>query len=135
MDILLKNGLVIDGTGSAGFKADVLIKNDKIHEIGVDLKAEDCKIIDVANRVVSPGFIDMHHHGDLCVLNANKAESTIMQGCTTLVVGVCGLGLAPANRVSKVYYLNFVSNTLLIISSVMYSLTPSNSVDMIANKS
>jgi len=111
MDILIKNGAVIDGTGAPRLKSDVLIKGDLIQEIGVNLSGEGCEIIDATGKVVSPGFIDMHHHADLSILNMNKAEATLMQGCTTLVVGVCGLGLAPAKRVAKKYYSNFVAKT------------------------
>lgn len=120
MDILIKNGTVIDGTGAPRQKTDVLIKGDSIQEIGENLNSDGCEIIDATGKIVSPGFIDMHHHGDLCILNANKSEATLMQGCTTLLVGVCGLGLAPANRVSKVYYLNFVSKTFGIPGMKVY---------------
>ena len=112
MKILIKNGLIIDGTGSPGFKSDLLIEEDKIIKIGNNLIVEDAEVIDASNKVVSPGFIDMHSHGDLTILQINKAEPTIMQGVTTLVVGMCGLGLAPANDRVRDYYSNFVSNVL-----------------------
>ena len=109
MIILIKNSTIIDGTGSKGYKADILIEDDEIKEIGDDLDAKGAEIIDARNRVVSPGFIDMHSHADLAILQVNRAEATIMQGVTTLVVAVCGLGLAPANEKAKDYYSNFVT--------------------------
>ncbi len=111
-DILIKNGLIVDGTGSAGFKADILIKEDCIHGIGPDLEAEGCKIIDGSNKIISPGFIDMHSHGDLTILSVNKAEAAVMQGVTTIVTGMCGIGLAPSNENVKTYYSNFVTKML-----------------------
>lgn len=110
MNILIKNGLIIDGTGSQGYISDILIKDDKIIKIGTDLEANGSEIIDASNRVVAPGFIDMHSHADLTILQVNKAEPTIMQGITSLVVGMCGLGLAPANDEVRKYYSKIVTN-------------------------
>lgn len=109
MTILIKNGTIVDGTGSNGYKADILIEGDEISAIGENLEVDGAKIIDASNKVVSPGFIDMHSHADLAILQVNRAEATIMQGVTTLVVAVCGLGLAPANEKAKEYYSNFVT--------------------------
>ena len=109
MGILIKNGTLIDGTGSPGFKGDLLIKEDKIIKIGSNIETTDAQLIDASNKVVSPGFIDMHNHADLTILDSNKAEAYIGQGMTTLLVGVCGIGVAPANEKVKQYYLNFVN--------------------------
>ncbi|MHA1657888.1 MAG: N-acyl-D-amino-acid deacylase family protein [Promethearchaeota archaeon] len=112
MNILIKNGMITDGTGASKYKSDLLIKNDKIAKIGNNLEGTDCKIIDASNKIVAPGFIDMHSHGDLSILKVNKAEPTMMQGVTTLVVGMCGLGLAPANKKVRQYYSGLVANML-----------------------
>ncbi|MHA1338335.1 MAG: amidohydrolase family protein [Promethearchaeota archaeon] len=110
MNLLIKDGIIIDGTSSSRFKADILIKDEKIHKIAQNIEQNADHIINANGKIVSPGFIDMHHHGDLMILEVPKAESSIMQGCTTLVVGVCGLSLAPSNDLIKDYYQNFVSN-------------------------
>jgi N-acyl-D-amino-acid deacylase len=109
MDIIVKNGLVIDGTGSSGYYADLLIRNKMIEEIGEDLSAENCKVVDASNKVVAPGFIDMHNHADLTILSVNTAEAYLMQGVTTLAVSMCGIGLAPANEKVRKYYTDFVT--------------------------
>ncbi|MFX0058742.1 MAG: amidohydrolase family protein [Candidatus Hodarchaeota archaeon] len=109
MDILIKNGTIVDGTGSPSFKSDVLIKEDKIIKIESNIEIGDNKLIDASNKVVSPGFIDIHNHADLTIHDANKAEAYICQGMTTLLVGVCGIGIAPANDKVKLYYSNFVN--------------------------
>ena len=54
MDILIKNGLLIDGTGSNRYAADLLIRNEKIEAIGKDISVENCDVIDASNKVVSP---------------------------------------------------------------------------------
>ncbi|MHA1292598.1 MAG: N-acyl-D-amino-acid deacylase family protein, partial [Promethearchaeota archaeon] len=109
MDILVKNGLIIDGTNNPAYKSDVLIKKGKIYEIKPNIDLKECEIVDATNKILAPGFIDMHNHGDLNILKVNKAEAAIMQGVTTLVVGVCGIGLAPANNKVRNYYGSFIT--------------------------
>jgi len=86
---------VVDGTGNPWFKADVAIAKDKIVKIG-DLNSEKAEeIIDATGLIVSPGFIDMHSHSDISLLINPRAESKIMQGVTTEVIGNCGFSVAP----------------------------------------
>ncbi|TFG14960.1 MAG: D-aminoacylase [Promethearchaeota archaeon] len=113
MDILIKNGLIIDGTGSKGYHSDVLIKDDEIVKIDTNLEANGAKIIDANNKAVSPGFIDIHNHTDFTLFNDTKIEPYILQGATTLVVGMCGLGMAPSNEKLKKEYFNFLSKAFL----------------------
>ena len=70
MNILIKNGLIVDGTGTPKYKADVLVKGDTIVKIGSDLTADNAKLIDASNTIVSPGFIDIHNHADLNIVDA-----------------------------------------------------------------
>ncbi|MGL5479055.1 MAG: amidohydrolase family protein, partial [Clostridium sp.] len=65
MNILIKNGFLVDGSGNLGDYLDVIIKDKKIFKIGKDLKAEGLKVIDAKGLVVAPGFIDTHSHSDL----------------------------------------------------------------------
>ncbi|MBA7505793.1 N-acyl-D-glutamate deacylase [subsurface metagenome] len=109
MEILLKNGWIIDGTGSSRYKSDIAIKDNKILKIGSNLEGDGYDIIYVSNKIIAPGFIDMHSHADLTILEVNKAEAAIMQGITTLVVGMCGIVRAPANEKVRKYYSNFIS--------------------------
>jgi len=96
-DILIKNGVIIDGTGKTKFLADVGIKDDKIVKVG-ELHDEYGEIeINASGKYVCPGFIDVNNHSDTywqIFLNPNL-ESLIYQGITTIVGGNCGSSLAP----------------------------------------
>jgi len=90
VEIVLRNGYVIDGTGNPWFKADIGIDRGKIAKIG-DLESERAETrINVRDLVVSPGFIDIHSHSDDALLINPKVESKIRQGVTTEVIGNCG---------------------------------------------
>jgi N-acyl-D-amino-acid deacylase len=97
-DLLVKNGLVIDGAGNPWFKADVGVSNGKIAAIDRRINAKAERVLDVKGLVISPGFIDIHTHSDLTLLINPRAESKIRQGVTTEVVGNCGLSTAPTNK-------------------------------------
>ncbi len=94
-DILVKNGRVVNGSGTPWFKADVAVQNGKIMKIGLLGDAEARRTIDASGLVVSPGFVDMHNHSDLNIMINPQAESMIRQGVTTLVFPNCGVGAAP----------------------------------------
>jgi len=97
LDLIIKNGKIVDGTGNPWYKADICIENGKIAKIGriKDMKSE--KLIDAKGLIVCPGFIDVHSHADPSIFINAKQESTVRQGITTHVVGNCGLSLAPIN--------------------------------------
>ncbi len=92
---LLRGGTVVDGTGAARYLADVLVDGDRIAAVGADLGARGAEVIDVTGRIVAPGFIDVHTHDDQIVLSAPDMLPKISQGVTTVVVGNCGISLAP----------------------------------------
>lgn len=95
MDIKIINGKIIDGTGNQGYISDIAIKDGIITKIG---KLNDCpanKTIDASGNVVCPGFIDIHSHSDLAIINNPKHEPKVMQGVTTEAFSNCGLGFAP----------------------------------------
>ncbi|QOR35214.1 D-aminoacylase [Clostridium sp. 'deep sea'] len=96
-DILIKNGLIIDGSGNTGYVSSVAIKDGKIVEIGDKICDDATTVIDANGLVVCPGFIDNHSHSDLTLLLDNSGYNMLEQGITTEVTGMCGLGLAPAS--------------------------------------
>jgi len=88
--ILIKGGLVIDGTGARGRIADLRVAGDRIREVG-DLKPlASEKVIDAGGMVVAPGFIDIHNHSERGLTREPTAESQTRQGITTLPVGPDG---------------------------------------------
>jgi N-acyl-D-aspartate/D-glutamate deacylase len=88
-DILIKNGSIVDGTGRSQYKGDVSVARGKIVEIG-EVKGDAKELVDATNLIISPGFIDVHNHGDLSILYYPKADGFLRQGITTFVGGQCG---------------------------------------------
>ena len=95
IDMLIKNGLVFDGTGSEPFKADIGISSDKILFVDKKAKVKADRIIDAKNMAVAPGFIDTHSHSEFTLLADPRAEGKVCQGITTEINGNCGLSAAP----------------------------------------
>ena len=94
-DLILRNGRIMDGTGSPWYKADVAMAAGRIAAIGRNVRGTGISEIDVGGLVVAPGFIDMHCHSDVTLLVNPRAESAVRQGITTEMVGPCGLSAAP----------------------------------------
>ncbi len=89
-DLVISQGLVVDGSGSPGFRADIAIDGDtivKVGEISQEEKAAARQLLDAGNLVVSPGFIDIHTHSDWSLLADGSALSKIHQGVTTEILG------------------------------------------------
>lgn len=95
VDLLIKNGLVVDGTGALGRHADVAIADGKIAEIGKLNGAAARQVIDAADCVVSPGFIDPHTHYDAQICWDGAVTPSSWHGVTSVVMGNCGVGIAP----------------------------------------
>ncbi|AZU64475.1 N-acyl-D-amino-acid deacylase family protein [Neobacillus mesonae] len=94
-DLIILNGKIIDGTGSPWYYGDIAVKNGKIARIG---KLNNCvakEEIDAQKQVVSPGFIDMHTHSDLVILDDPLIEAKVRQGITTDLLGQDGIAAAP----------------------------------------
>jgi N-acyl-D-amino-acid deacylase len=96
LDVLIRGGLVADGLGGSLQRADVGVRGGEIVDVGHLGKATARTTIDATDRVVSPGFIDVHTHSDITILVNPNAESAVRQGVTTQVFPNCGMGLAPA---------------------------------------
>src|SRR4030043_2040056 len=95
IDMLIKNGLVFDGTGSEPSKADIGISSDKILFVDKKAKVKADRIIDAKNMAVAPGFIDTHSHSEFTLIADPRAEGKVCQGITTEINGNCGLSAAP----------------------------------------
>lgn len=94
-DLLIRNGRIIDGSGMPSFHGDVAVQDGKIVEIG-KFSGTAAQTIDAQGLAVSPGFIDNHTHYDAQVLWDPLCTSSCWHGVTSIVMGNCGLALAPA---------------------------------------
>ncbi len=94
-DILIRGGLVIDGSGRPGEIGDVAVRDGRIAALGRSLPQSGGKVIDAAGLAVAPGFIDIKTHSDFTLPINPKAESKVRQGVTTEIVGHCGFSVAP----------------------------------------
>lgn len=95
-DVIIRGGTVVDGTGQPARLADVAVRDGRIAAIGaLDPRATAACCIDAAQRLVVPGFIDVHSHSDAYLLVEPDAPGKIRQGITTEIVGQCGCSAAP----------------------------------------
>jgi N-acyl-D-amino-acid deacylase len=95
-DILIRDGLLIDGSGAAPTQGDLAIRDGRIAAIGAELGDTAGKVIDADGLAVAPGFIDIKTHSDFTLPINPKAESKVRQGVTTEIIGHCGFSVAPA---------------------------------------
>lgn len=89
-DIIIRNGRILDGTGNSWFRADIAVKEGKIVRIGNLQGWTAAKIIDAQNKIVAPGFIDVHTHIEGDEAKNPTADNFILDGVTTVVTGNCG---------------------------------------------
>ncbi|MCJ7688027.1 MAG: amidohydrolase family protein [Clostridiaceae bacterium] len=134
-DILLKNGIIVDGTGSAPFVSDIAVTDGKIVKISANIRGDAKEIIDICNQYVTPGFIDIHRHSDASILRENFGEIELRQGITTTLNGNCGLSIVPCpdNRKDMIFkYLKPIIGTVNIDSNFQ---TFSEYYEMLRHKS
>ena len=112
MDVLVKNGEILDGLGGPQYKKNLGIMSDTIVYLGND-QPEASEIIDASGQVVAPGFIDIHTHDDTWLLYDPNAKEKLSDGVTTLMVGNCGFSAAPLlpsrEKLVQENFLNFVN--------------------------
>ena len=94
-EIIIRNGRVIDGTGNPWIKEDLAIRDGRIAKIGCCDAYQADRVIVAEGLVVTPGFIDIHQHGEVHMVINPNAEGLVRQGITTFVGGNCGWSAAP----------------------------------------
>ena len=97
-DLVIKNGLVVDGSGGARYRADVGVTGGKISKIGRISGEQAGETIDAEGHVVTPGFVDAHTHMDAQIFWDQLGSCSCYHGVTTAVMGNCGFTLAPCRE-------------------------------------
>jgi N-acyl-D-amino-acid deacylase len=96
LDLLIAGGLVVDGTGNPGYYGAVAIEGERVRILRGSLEGVAAhRTIDARDRIVCPGFIDMHAHSGLVILAEPRHEPKVRQGVTTEVIGIDGCSYAP----------------------------------------
>ena len=99
-DLIVSGGLIVDGTGSEPYEADLAIQGDRIVEIGT-ISAESQRRIDAENHIVTPGFIDLHTHLDAQIGWDPMLTPLSWHGVTTAILGNCGVTFAPCKPADR----------------------------------
>ena len=94
LDILIRGGLIVDGSGAPQYSGDVAVKDGTIAAVG-KVTAPAHRVIDADGALVMPGWVDAHTHYDGQVTWDDHLEGSAANGVTTVVMGNCGVGFAP----------------------------------------
>lgn len=94
-DLVLRNGRVVDGSGSPWYRADVAIRGGTIIEVAPSIRGQGSREIDVGGQVIAPGFIDVHTHADRGIFQVPTADNYVRQGVTTIIAGPDGSSALP----------------------------------------
>lgn len=99
--VLIRGGVIYDGTGREPFPGTVTVRGDRVVGVGRGESVDGAIEIDATGMVVAPGIIDMHTHSDVSALSDPDCVSAIGQGITTQIVGHCGFSAAPTNEATR----------------------------------
>ncbi len=96
-DLVIRGGTIVDGSGAERFSGDVAVRDGMIAAVG-DVQGRGVEEIDARDRVVTPGFVDIHTHYDGHATWSNRLEPSSQHGVTTVLCGNCGVGFAPCRE-------------------------------------
>ena len=118
-DLIIKNGTLVDGTGSKSKPGNIAIKNGIIAAIG-NFSGKANEVIDATNLVVTPGFVDIHTHYDGQAIWDSQLKPSSIHGVTTVVMGNCGVGFAPCKPEDRVKLVELMEGVEDIPAPVMH---------------
>lgn len=118
LDLAIRGGSVVDGTGALRYRADVGVRDGRIVEVG-DVTGTAVTEVDASGCIVSPGFIDPHTHLDAQLCWDPAARPSSLHGVTTVVLGLCGFGVAPCPPGGGEYLLR----SLEVVEEIPYDST------------
>ena len=98
VDLVIRGGKIVDGTGAEAFSGDVAISDGVIVTVGESVDAADAEVIDADGALVAPGWVDVHTHFDGQVAWDDTLDPSFSNGVTTLMMGNCGVGFAPCRN-------------------------------------
>ena len=110
-DTVIKNGTIIDGTGLPRFKCDLAIKDGKVAKIGRIATSDAKQVIDAEGLIVAPGFVDLHTHYDAQIHWDPYCTISGWHGVTSVAIGNCGFGFAPARKENRERLLQMMVRT------------------------
>jgi N-acyl-D-aspartate/D-glutamate deacylase len=122
-DVVVKGGIIVDGTGKKAYPGDVAIQDGRIAAVG-KVTGEAKRTIDAKGKVVSPGFIDAHTHYDAQLMWDPLADPATSHGITTVLIGNCGFTLAPVRPKDRDYILGVFSATEEVPKDVLVKSAP-----------
>src|SRR5262249_47798171 len=125
LDLAIRGGAVVDGTGRSAYVADIGVLGGRIVEIG-SLSENARGTIDAHHRVVAPGFIDVHTHYDAQVFWDRTLSPSLLHGVTTVVAGNCGFSVAPLDEASGDYVMRMLARVEGMPLSVLQTAVPWN---------
>jgi N-acyl-D-amino-acid deacylase len=121
-DVIIRNGTIVDGTGAAPRRGNVAMQGERIVAVG-DVDGEARTVIDAAERLVTPGFVDIHTHLDAQLAWDPIASSSCFHGITSVVLGNCGVTFAPCRPQDRLYLAKLMESVEDIpVASVMQGL-------------
>ena len=118
-DLIIKNGTLVDGSGSKSKPGNIAIKNGIIAAIG-NFSGKANEVIDATNLVVTPGFVDIHTHYDGQAIWDSQLKPSSIHGVTTVVMGNCGVGFAPCKPEDRVKLVELMEGVEDIPAPVMH---------------
>src|SRR5262245_54124391 len=108
-DLLIQAGRIVDGSGNPWFYGDVGVTGGQVTAIGRLASADARHRIDAADRVVAPGFVDAHVHGDLALFADPLREPAIRQGVTSYIIGQDGVAMAPSAAATREFMCRYTA--------------------------
>lgn len=109
LDWLIQNAQIVDGGGGAPYRGDLGIQNGSIAAVGNLAEAQARQTLDAAGRCLTPGFLDIHRHGDAALFRPGYGRAELAQGLTSVLNGNCGLSLAPVKGPHKREILRYLA--------------------------
>lgn len=109
MDYVIRNAMVVDGTGRKPFRADVAVQGMKIAAVGNLAEVTARQEIDAKGRLLTPGFLDVHRHGEAAAFRPGYGKAELCQGLTSVINGNCGLSMAPVRGSHRQEILDYLA--------------------------